>query len=176
MSKYYKLYLNNNDRKNLYHYDYELEEVVLKTKKVVHVKQILFGKKDVVIDEEFLDSTIVIGEEVNGVMYDIVSGEKIESFKKQTKTETGFTIYKEEQNSDYPFLSYYKKEGLSNSEVACVLKQYSPDDIKRYVEKLNLIEELSLENYNKKQENRKKQIQDEIESEEFIKDFKKRFR
>ena len=41
---------------------------------------------------------------------------------------------------------------------------------------VNSIEELSLNNYNKEQENHKKQIQDEIESEEFIKDFKKRFR
>ena len=173
MSKYYKLYLNNNDGKN---YDYELEEVVLKTRKVIHVKKTLFGKKDVITDEEFLDSTIVIGEKVNGVMYDIVSGKKIESFKKQIKTELGFTLYKEESNSDYPFLSYYNKEELSNSEVACILKQYSPNDIKRYVEKLNSIEELSLNNYNKEQENHKKQIQDEIESEEFTKDFKKRFR
>ena len=48
MGKYYKLYLNNNNRTILYNSnDYELEGVVLKTRTVLKDKKTFFGTKHV---------------------------------------------------------------------------------------------------------------------------------
>lgn len=51
MGKYYKLYINNNNRKMLFDsHNCDLEDVVLKTRKVLKDKKTIFGKKKVEVD------------------------------------------------------------------------------------------------------------------------------
>lgn len=172
MEKFYKLYLNNNFYMRLDNYDCNLENVIKKVKQVTNDKKTLFGTKKEVTEVEYFDSTIIIGVLKNGVMYDFITDKKVESSQKQVKTKTGFTKYVEERNCNSPNLSYYKKEELTKKEVYNILKQYSKEDIARYVESLELVEKRSLQSYQNYLSQKNKDEELEQEADKFIEDFK----
>lgn len=174
MSKYYKLYLNNNQNEDCC--DFELEGVIRETILIQQNKKKFFGSKtDMIITERFVKTT-VIGEMVNGRMIDLVTGFVCELSQKTKMTNAGFEIPVEERNCIYPYLSYYKKVEMEPREVAKILRKYKEEDIKRYREKLLKIDELSLINYNHNIELHKEEVAQNVEAEKYIRDFKARCR
>ena len=180
MGKYYKLYLNNNNRTILYNSnDYELEGVVLKTRTVLKDKKTFFGTKQVEVEEEYFDKAIVIGEESNGRIVDLVIGDSCATYElsqSYEKTETGFNVPVEKRNCNTPKLSYYKKEEITAKEVVEILEQYSKEDIERYREKISQIAKLSANNYITKINQLEQLELDNLDAEEYIKNFKARCR
>ena len=177
MGKYYKLYINNNNRKMLFDsHNCDLEDVILKTRKVLKDKKTIFGKKKVEVDQEYLDKTIIIVEKENNKMVDLVTGDIYELSESFQKTNTGFNVPVEEENFNTPKLSYYKKEEILPSQVVEILKQYTDEDLIRYKNQIEEIKLLSKNNYEKYKEHEEKLIIDINNAEEYIKRFKSRCR
>lgn len=177
MGKYYKLYLNNNNKTILYgNNDFELENIVYKTRIVKQEKKIFFKTKTENIVDVYYDNAIVIGEFINGKMTDLVTGLTLELSESYKKTETGFVFPLAKRNFNTPNLSYYKKEEVSPSYVIEILNEYDEEDIVRYKETLEKIVVLSKENYEKNLEQQEKLKQDDIDAEKQISEFKVRYR
>jgi len=79
------------------------------------------------------EPALVIGHEINGKMFDIVSGKEV--------------MYSSIYDEPIPNLCYYSKQVISREKVLEELKKLNIKDINKYIESINLIEEYSVNNY-----------------------------
>lgn len=84
------------------------------------------------------ESALVIGYEIDGVIYDIVTGKEV--------------MYSSIYDEPNPNLCYYDKEVLTKDEVLKELKKLKVEDIKKYTESIMKIEKDSADNYNRYKE------------------------
>lgn len=85
--------------------------------------------------KNYFESSLVIGQEIEGKMFDVISGKEI--------------MYSSIYDEPNPNICYYSKKALSKEEVANELRKFKVEDIKRYVKSIETIEKESIANYQK---------------------------